>query len=248
MNYKADINGIITDAVYTDESIRDIFIPLLFRFEKLKKEKGKRILVMLSAPPGAGKSTLCSFLEYLAKENGIEGITVIGMDGFHHYQDYLLNHKTLRDEKEICMVDIKGAPITFDLVKFKKRVKEVSEGKDVGWPVYDRMTHNPKEDIIKVTGDIVLLEGNYLLLKDEGWNELSDYADYTIKIEADIEDLRKRLVERKFASNHDYEKAKEFVERSDLYNARTVLQNSKDADLVLKLNKDNSYALIKGDI
>ena len=52
-------------------------------------EKQARILVMLAAPPGAGKSTLVSFLEYLAKDAVPEkAFQAIGMDGFHRKQEY----------------------------------------------------------------------------------------------------------------------------------------------------------------
>ena len=86
---------------------------------------------MLAAPPGAGKSTLLDFLEYLSKNtDGVKEIQTIGMDGFHHYQDYLLSHETVRDGKTIKMVEIKGAPITFDLDALSKRVQLVASGEN----------------------------------------------------------------------------------------------------------------------
>jgi len=48
-----------------------------------------------------------------------------------------------------------------------------------------------------VDGQIVLLEGNYLLLNEDGWCDLSTYADYTISITADEALLRSRLIGRK---------------------------------------------------
>lgn len=48
---------------------------------------------MLAAPPGTGKSTLVSFLEHLAKSViPDKRVQAVGMDGFHHRQDYLLTH------------------------------------------------------------------------------------------------------------------------------------------------------------
>lgn len=84
MEYSANINGINVSAYYSDETVREVFIPLLEHLEKLHAEKQRRILVMLAAPPGAGKSTLVGFLENLAKDvcPG-EKIQAIGMDGFH---------------------------------------------------------------------------------------------------------------------------------------------------------------------
>lgn len=245
MNYDIEINGLPVKAVYTEESINDIFIPLLRRLTKLQEEKGRRILVMLAAPPGAGKSTLSSFLKYLSERTeGVKPVTVIGMDGFHRYQEYLLTHTIIRDGTETKMVNVKGTPETFDLPLFIERVRKVASGEDCGWPEYDRLKHNPQEDAITVTGDIVLLEGNYLLLEDEGWCEIKSYADYSVKITAEEEDLRKRLLDRKIMCGNDFDKAVQFVDYSDMYNVRVCLNHSSGADLVLKLNKDDSYSVI----
>ena len=241
MEYSACINGYDIKAHYSEENINEIFVPLLKRLTKMQKEKGSRLLVMLAAPPGAGKSTLLDFLEHLSKTTDVvKEIQTIGMDGFHHYQDYLLSHETVRDGKIIKMVEIKGAPITFDLKALEDRISLVASGAICGWPTYDRNLHNPVEDALQVTSDIVLLEGNYLLLDEEGWRGLSAYADYTIFISADEDMLRSRLVERK-AKNTPLEQAKEFVEKSDMRNAIEVLHGSKKADLNLRINSDGEY-------
>ena len=87
----------------------------------------------------------------------------------------------------------------------------------------------------------VLLEGNYLLLKDEGWNKLSDYADLTISVMADPDMLRGRLLERKIRSGKSALEAEHFVDFSDMYNVRTVIERSKDADVRLEVLSDGSY-------
>ena len=66
--YDININGIDVNATYNDKAIDEIFLPLLKKLTAMQKEKGRLILVFLAAPPGAGKSTLCSFLETLSKE------------------------------------------------------------------------------------------------------------------------------------------------------------------------------------
>ena len=245
MEYNACINGYDITAHYSDENINEIFTPLLKRLTEMQKQKNGRLLVMLAAPPGAGKSTLLDFLEHLSKTTeGLTGIQTIGMDGFHHYQDYLLSHEIERDGQIIKMVEIKGAPITFDLKALTDRIKLVASGEKCGWPTYDRNLHNPVEDTIQIDSDIVLLEGNYLLLDEDGWRDLSVYADYTIFISADEDMLRSRLVERK-AKNTPLEQAKEFVEKSDMRNAIEVLRNSKKADLHLRIKENDEYEIIE---
>ena len=62
IRYDVTINGIDVDAVYSEEAVNGIFLPLLKKLTELQKSEGKRILVMLAAPPGAGKSTLLSLV------------------------------------------------------------------------------------------------------------------------------------------------------------------------------------------
>ncbi len=241
MDYNITINGLPVNAHYTQENIDEIFLPLLKHLTILQAKKSKRVLVMLAAPPGAGKSTLSSFLEKLSKEtDGITPIQAIGMDGFHRRQEYLLSHTTIRDGKEIPMVNIKGAPETFDLPLLTERIKKVVSGEKCGWPIYDRTTHNPLDNAITVDSNIVLLEGNYLLLKDAGWNELSTFSDYTILLKADPEMLRKRLIARKALSGNAIEEATKFVDYSDMVNVNTCLLKSKNADLILEVLEDDS--------
>lgn len=236
MKYEAEINGLMVNAYYSDKNIEEILLPLLRMLTKMQLEKGKRLLVMLAAPPGAGKSTFVHFLKYLSeKEEDITPITTIGMDGFHHYQKYLESHTMLRDGEEHLMKEYKGAPETFDFPLLRERIRMVSEGKVCGWPEYYRIAHDPIDDAIQMEGDIVFLEGNYLLLNWDGWKNLSDYADYTIKIVAKEDLLKERLVGRKAKSGISMEEAQRFVEKSDLYNVRTCIQDSKDANLILKL-------------
>lgn len=244
MNFQIEINGLPVSAHYSQESVDRVFLPFLREMTELQKKLGRRILVLLAAPPGAGKSTLCEFLKHLtAQDETLTPITVIGMDGFHRRQEYLLSHTTLRDGKEIPMVDIKGAPVTFDLPLLTERMKRVAAGEECGWPVYNRVTHNPQDNAIRVAGEIVLLEGNYLLLDEPGWRELRALADYTVKITADIETLRPRLLARKIASGAMPETAGDFVERSDLWNARLCLERSLPADLTLSLQHDDEYTV-----
>lgn len=239
MEYKANINGIDVYAVYSDDSVKDIFFPILEKVTKLQRKKNSRVLVFVAAPPGAGKSTLVSFLQKVSEDHPeYTNVQAIGMDGFHRRQEYLESHTTVRDGKEISMAEIKGAPETFDLEALTAKIKELLTSEKVLWPAYDRLLHNPVEDAITVDRDVVFLEGNYLLLDQAGWKDLRNYADYTIIIKADADMLRKRLVERKAASGHPMDEAKAFVEFSDMANVRLCLEKSVDADVVIYVDKD----------
>ena len=236
MNYSADINGITVNAAYSNTIVNEVFIPLLKHLAQLHHEKQRRILVMLAAPPGTGKSTLVSFLEHLAQlVIPDKRVQAVGMDGFHHRQEYLLTHTVERNGKNIPMAKIKGAPITFDLDALTRKIREVSEGNICRWPHYDRQLHDPVDDAITIDADIVLLEGNYLLLDADGWRDLSRYADYTISLTADEEMLRSRLIRRKMKTGMSREDAERFVESSDMRNVRLCLDKTMKADLELSI-------------
>ena len=248
IRHDVTINGIDVAATYSDTAVNEVFLPILKKLADRQESEGKRILVMLAAPPGAGKSTLLSFLDRLAREQeGLSPIQTIGMDGFHRRQEYLLSHSVLRDGKEVRMVDIKGAPVTFDLEQLTERVKKVAAGEKCGWPVYDRLLHNPMDNAVKVDGDIVLLEGNYLLLDEDGWRDLRDYADYTISVNAEEGLLRDRLIDRRIKTGVEREAAIRFVDFSDMPNVRTCLAKTGPADLELTVDRDGDYHIRRID-
>ena len=236
------INGIEVAARYSDRAVNEIFVPLLEKLTAMQRTAGRRILVLLAAPPGAGKSTLASFLERLSRERaGLCPVQAVGMDGFHRRQEYLLSHTAEREGKTIRMVEIKGAPVTFDLEKLLSALRRVAAGEVCGWPVYDRLLHNPVEDALTVDGEIVLLEGNYLLLDEEGWRDLAAYADYTVSVSAGEELLRNRLIDRKLHTGVAEDAAVRFVDYSDMPNVRLCLARSAPADLQLRLDDLGDY-------
>ena len=236
MQFDQIINGINVCASYSEEEIDGIFIPLLKHLVEICEQKKKRVIMMLAAPPGAGKSTLASFLEHLSRELIADyKVQFIGMDGFHRQQEYLLSHTVNIDGQDVRMVDIKGAPITFDLEALKNKLKSVVSGKVCGWPSYDRLLHNPVEDAINIDGDIIILEGNYLLLDEEGWTDIADFADYTVSITANPEMLKERLLARKKASGASDDDAERFVSFSDMANVKLCLEKTKSANLELML-------------
>ena len=118
ITYPLLINGFTVSANYEQEDIETIFFPLLRKLSDLQKEKKRRILVFLAAPPAVGKSTLASVLAHLSKtDEQLCEIQDIGLDGFHYPQRYLDSHSMIKDGIEIPLRDVKGCPETFDIKK-----------------------------------------------------------------------------------------------------------------------------------
>ena len=242
IEYSANINGIQVHAQYRERAVHEIFLPLLKRLTEMQAEKSGRLLVMLAAPPGAGKTTLLSFLQKLCHENEfLCDLQTIGMDGFHRKQEYLKSHFVQRGDRQIPMVEIKGAPVTFDLEELKEHVKEVASGTVCAWPIYDRLLHNPVENAVTVHSDVILLEGNYLLLDEDGWRDLSTYADYTVSVRAEEEMLRTRLIDRRIKTGVDRKAATRFVDFSDMPNVRLCLEKTLPADTRLYIDSSGDY-------
>ena len=87
ITYHLDVNGYALDAVYHQEDIENIFIPLLKHIQQIQKAKKQRIFVFLAGPAGCGKSTLGLVLESLAKDCDMS-FQCVGLDGFHYHQEY----------------------------------------------------------------------------------------------------------------------------------------------------------------
>ncbi len=234
MEFSCINSGLPVQAAFPDPAVEGTFLPLLHRLTSIQRTKEGRTIVFLAAPPGAGKSTLARFLQVLSRTDPeIEPLQTLGMDGFHRYEKDLALRSILRNGERIPMSRVKGAPETFDLDRLTQAIRQVAAGGDIGWPEYSRTLHDPVENAVSVSGRLLLIEGNYLLLDVPGWRELKQYADYTIFLKADPEILRTRLTERKQAEGYSREEAVGHVEFSDMVNVKLCLEHSVPADLEL---------------
>lgn len=237
--YILNINGFEMTVSYNEQTIKETFRPLLREWTKLQKEKQKRILIFLAAPPGTGKTTLSQFLEYLSKtEVDVAEIQAIGLDGFHFHQDHLESHRICVDGKMIPMKNVKGCLETFDIEKLLVKLKEVKES-DTMWPIYDRNLHDVVEDAIRVTKEIVLIEGNWLLSNEGAWDNLRNWCDDSIFISAEEKDLAERLITRKMKGGLSREDAEAFYHSSDKKNVERVLANHHPARTMLVMKNDD---------
>ncbi len=239
--YLLNVNGFETRVVYEEETVEQIFIPLLKRWTELKRKKGGKVLIFLSAPPGTGKSTVAQFLEDLSrKQEDVEEIQAIGLDGFHYHQEYILSHTTVVNGKNVPMKEVKGCPETFDIHKLISKLEILKKG-DAKWPIYDRNLHDVVEDAVTVTKDIVLLEGNWLLSTEGPWKEVIKWCDDSIFIHAEPEILEERLITRKMKGGVSYEDALKFYKNSDKINVIRLLEHHHQAAVTLRMQQDGRY-------
>src|SRR5512132_79577 len=91
----------------------------------------RRILLGITGPPGAGKSTLAGALAATIAERRGPGFAVVApLDGFH------LSNETLEG---LGLRSVKGAPETFDGAAFVASVRRLRHEPDVVllWPDFD---------------------------------------------------------------------------------------------------------------
>ena len=246
-NLTMNINGLTQEVKFSKAAIDEIFNPFLRKLTELQGWTDRKIIAYLAAPPATGKTTLAQFLEKLSRENQLfTNVRALGMDGFHYDSEYLKKNKILRDGQEILMNEIKGAPETFDVDTMQIKLREVRQ-EGTNWNLYDRIIHDVVHDAMSVEDDIILLEGNYLLLEEPRWTNIRVLADYTVFVKAAPQLLTERLITRKMKSGLTREEAENFYRNSDSKNVERVLQNSAHANETWELQADGDYLKIADD-
>jgi pantothenate kinase len=191
--------------------------------------RGQRILVGIAGPPGSGKSTLAAAVVGRLNAGAASGpvAALVPMDGFH-LDNADLEARGLRA--------VKGAPETFDAAGFVALVRRLRDpGRDLRYPLFDRAADRTLPDAGRLRAgiEVVVVEGNYLLLTEGDWAELAPFFDVTVMIAPPMPVLEARLVERWLGHGLPLEEAGRRARGNDLANARRVLDGSRPADLLL---------------
>ncbi|OSS44712.1 hypothetical protein B5807_10484 [Epicoccum nigrum] len=152
------------------------------------------------------------------------------MDGFHHPKEVLAKF----ENPENAFLR-RGAPFTFDAEAFISLVKKlkaapVTTGGEPEQPIYapsfDHAVQDPVVNDIAISSRnrVVIVEGNYTLLNQKPWNEITKLCDEKWFVDVPPETVRDRLAARHLAAGIEtsYEAAVQRAETNDIPNGEMI--------------------------
>jgi pantothenate kinase len=185
-----------------------------------------RRMVGVTGKPGAGKTTYALALVASSEDPA----AYVPMDGFHLADVTLAALGTL---------DRKGAPETFDAWGYAALLRRVRTERDhvVYAPGFERDLEQPIAGALAVPPEaqLVVTEGNYLLLDRPEWRAVRAELDEVIHLEADDEIRRSRLVARHVEFGKSPAAAEAWVSRVDEANAALIEAAAHRADRLVRL-------------
>jgi pantothenate kinase len=187
-----------------------------------------RFILGVVGKPGVGKST---FAQFLNEHFSNDLVAILPMDGFH-----MSNQKLI----EMGRRDRKGAPDTFDVDDFAKSLADVRDGhgRDIRFPIFKREIEAsvPDAGVIPALAKLIVVEGNYLLHDDFGWEKIGNFLDESWYLDVDDELRMQRLIARHIQFGKTPEAADEWSRGTDEVNARLIEQSRSRASFTVTLD------------
>ncbi|WP_436519783.1 nucleoside/nucleotide kinase family protein [Actinoplanes sp. HUAS TT8] len=195
---------------------------------------GRRAVLGIAGPPGAGKTTLAEALRAELADAPPPGLPAgswvahVPMDGFH-LADVELDRLGLRSRK--------GAPETFDAWGYTALLRRFLAGEDetVYAPGFERELEQPIAGAIPVplAVRLVITEGNYLLLGQERWAGLREVFAEVWYADLDPGERLRRLVARHVRFGKEPAAALAWATGTDERNAELIATTRPRADLLV---------------
>ncbi|KAK8473517.1 hypothetical protein PHAVU_001G156700 [Phaseolus vulgaris] len=226
------------------DELYDALVARLLPLVLLSPNPNHKLLVGLAGPPGAGKSTVAHEVArrinklWLEKASSFDSkvqppdvAIVVPMDGFHLYRSEL---DAMENPEEAHAR--RGAPWTFNPLRLLTCLKNLKIDGSVSVPSFDHGVGDPVEDdiFVNLQHKVVIVEGNYLLLEDGVWKEISSLFDEKWFIDIDIDKAMQRVLKRHISTGKPPDIAKQRIENNDRLNAELIMKSKKNADIVIK--------------
>ena len=194
-----------------------------------------RVIIAIAGRPGAGKTTIAAKVaaalnEACTSRQPHYKAVVVGMDGYH----------LPRSQLDAEAMRRRGSPWTFDAEGVVRLVEQLKMSTyrsmpDILAPSFDHAVKDPVPDDITIDrrANVILLEGNYLLLKDDPWCKIADLVDEAWLVTCDERVAKERLARRHLAAGivDTLQQGFERVDSNDGPNGDYLLSHSSLADV-----------------
>lgn len=209
-----------------------------------------RYLVAIAGVPGSGKTTTAEAVVQQLNANQNIRAALLSMDGFH------LSRAALDRLPNSTEAHVRrGAPWTFDVIRFVQFISRLRTWADetplaspgssnwpatdvIRGPTFDHQAKDPVEDGMSITPDasIIIIEGNYLLLDEPGWRDLSAMVDYRVFVDTDLQEARERTAKRhvRVGIEKSLEDGYRRVDSNDYLNGISIRERLLEPDTVVK--------------
>lgn len=206
-----DLNEIVSlNDKLTYKEINDIYIPLVqFLTEKVKADKSFvsfvqdntlaenqaiPFIIGITGGVSVGKSTMSRLLlELMRLYNPNWNVELITTDGYIYPKKVLLERK---------LMSKKGFPESYETEQLIKDLKKIKSGvANVPTYTYSHLTYDRLQDAYHYINqpDILIIEGVNIFQTNNYSEELvSDYLDYKIYLDAEIEQMKQWYIQRFF--------------------------------------------------
>jgi pantothenate kinase len=222
------------------DSMADIAVAKLIASHK------HRIIIAIAGVPGSGKTTIASRVALEINSRAEREVSkAVGMDGYH-----LTRAQLSAMDDPVMAHERRGAPFTFNATGVVQLVKDIIQSGerqvDMRAPSFDHKVKDPVENGILIGRQIriVLLEGLYLLLKDEPWCEISKLVADKWLVHVTPEIARVRLAERHLKAGivDTIEQGYARADGNDAANGKYIEENSLKADMEIFSQEDKFEA------
>jgi hypothetical protein len=210
----------------------------------------RRAVIGLAGIPGSGKSTLAALLAYLSTRIDVgRALAAVSMDGWHWPNVVLETMPALdADGRPVTMRRRKGSPGSFDVEGILRAMAMLRDAHlPVRLPAYDRRRHDPVPDAVIVPPGVrlVLIEGNYVLVRDEPWRRVAEQLDLAVYLEVERDAARDAVIARHVAGGMSRTEAVAQYDANDRLNTEVVLASRRNADLLVHADADHRLVRVE---